>query len=196
MTTTDADIAAITEQLRICLSWCGNRISAVPDIDDISSTFRSRELSKHALNVFPKSCHTKHSDFILHAFSDFTAQRARLISDLASDIAAELPRPKSLLIFNWHCSLFDGAATAETLGFLDDDYMPPWDTWLAILPVPELSYGTHCLLSWVPEALADRIDGGIIVDPAESLSWCSISSNGKLIIHGWGNVVNDAPAHM
>jgi hypothetical protein len=101
------------------------------------------------------------------------------------EIQTQLHRPKSLIVLDWSSSLFDGAATPETHGFLDEYCIPPWDTWLGLGKV-EGAYASNCLTSWVPNWMSDGMDSGIAVDPASCLSWCSVSPDGKLQCRAWG----------
>lgn len=186
-----ADFSIIAEQLRVSLAWCAKR--ELPPDRDYSNTFRSSTLAAHAARAFPDSCHTKYSAKMADAFAEFTRHRTSQVTTAIQDnAAAELTRPRSLLAFNWRSSLFDGAATPQTLGFLNDDYMPPWDTWLHIVCISELDYDPYCLISWVPQSLAGEINSGIVVDPAESLSWCTVSPTGTIILHGWGKPIGKA----
>lgn len=191
MTATDADTTAITQQLRICFAWCGNRVSSVGEDDDFAVTFRSPELATAAQRVFPASCHTKFSQQVVDRFHEFTIQRESLLTERATILTAELHRPRSLLMFKWRYSLFDGAATPESLGFLNDDYMPPWDTWLQLVPTTSGEPESCGLMTWVPEPIGPYVNAGIIVDPAQSMSWCSLASDGKIRLHGWGQQWGD-----
>jgi hypothetical protein len=86
-----------------------------------------------------------------------------------------------LLAFTPDGTLQDGAATLATDGFLDDDNIPPWDTWIWYVindPVstPEFWSGTvtdSYLLSWVPDSLIKVVDAGIDVNPEECIRWAA-----------------------
>ncbi|MEZ6101720.1 MAG: hypothetical protein R3E01_22530 [Pirellulaceae bacterium] len=187
----DTNIAAVARQLCICFAWCGNRVTSVGKNDDIAITFRSRELATAAQRVFPESCFTNFSQQVVDRFREFTDERESLITAPLSVINAEFHRPRSLLMFKWQCSLFDGAATIASLGFLNDDYMPPWDTWLQIVETTSEEPESCVLISWVPEPIGPYVNAGIIADPAESMSWCSLSSAGRIVPHGWGQPWGD-----
>ncbi|MBV7338334.1 hypothetical protein KFU94_60930 [Chloroflexi bacterium TSY] len=100
-------------------------------------------------------------------------------------LETELTRPKALLVTDWAKSLFDGAITPETDGFIDDDCMPPWDCWVDICNIEE-AYGDLCLISWVPPLLAEKVDRGIFIDAAECMSWLVVDSMGIISLNGWG----------
>jgi len=120
------------------------------------------------------------------AFAEFKWYRASQVKATTARFAeAEFARESSLLAFRWRSSLFDGAATPLTSGFLNDDYMPPWDTWLHTLCIPDLDDDPCCLISWVPSFLTAEVDSAMFVDPARSLSWCVVSSTGALTLRRW-----------
>lgn len=83
----------------------------------------------------------------------------------------ELARPRALLIVDPDASLSDGAARVASSGYIDDNNIPPWDTWLIVMPPPPNSSGSPCLLCWVPEWAAGLVDAGIVVNPEQCLSW-------------------------
>ncbi|MSR56136.1 MAG: hypothetical protein EXS05_00445 [Planctomycetaceae bacterium] len=179
------------------LDWCSGFITDRPEGRNVSEVFRSPELSESAQQVFPDSCHTRFSDSIVIAFNEFLARRRELtiarprstlntVFGCGPGVATrELVRQKSLLVTDWTASLFDGALSPETEGFIDESAMPPWDTWLCLLQVSD-SHGQVCLLSWVPHWLADKVDFAIRVDAAECLSWLIVGDNEELQLHGWG----------
>ncbi|MDA0179346.1 hypothetical protein OJ997_03475 [Solirubrobacter phytolaccae] len=83
-----------------------------------------------------------------------------------------------LLVFAPDETLSDGAAEEATLGFLDEDNTPPWDTWIGVFHAQaRLSPRWHddapldYLVSWVPKDLVDRVTIGIEVNPEECLVW-------------------------
>lgn len=86
---------------------------------------------------------------------------------------------------DWNKSLFDGALTPETRGFIDEDGMPPWDCWLGIRPVANSVTGS-CLVSWVPQWLSDEVDFGIRVDAAECLAWAELVMDDHIAVKQWG----------
>jgi hypothetical protein len=156
------------------------------------SRFRSENLKPYAQKTFPESCHTGFCESVERAFDDFVKGRRKLVGgELPSDelAAAELYRPKSILVVDWASSLFDGAVTPETDGFIDDDCMPGWDSWLALGEVPS-SYGKKCLICWVPPELSEKVNFGVEVDAASCMSWLSVNENGEISLAGWGRSVS------
>lgn len=66
--------------------------------------------------------------------------------------------------------LADGAAEAESHGFLDVNNTPPWDTWVAFVHYPETSEDSY-LLAWTPPEFVQLVDAGIEVIPEECVKW-------------------------
>ncbi|MBX3435037.1 MAG: hypothetical protein KF847_17100 [Pirellulales bacterium] len=156
------------------------------------SRFRSADLESYAQQTFPESCHTQFSESVELAFKGFVNARRKLVGgELPSDelVTAELSRPKSILVVDWEGSLFDGAVTPETEGFIDDDCMPGWDSWLTLADVPT-SHGKKCLICWVPEELAEKVNFGVSVDAASCMSWLKVNQNGGMSLVGWGRSVS------
>jgi hypothetical protein len=178
-----------------CLAWCHRWKNAPPRATQVTEVFRSQLLGAAARAVLPESCHTKYSRATDIAFNDFRAMRKKLAaspdaSPPPADVQVELNRPKAVIVLDWSSSLFDGAATPETDGFLDDNYIPPWDTWLVLGEV-EGAYSPKCLVGWVPSWMSEGMDSAIAIDPASCLSWCTLSPTGELQCRGWGKRWDD-----
>ena len=182
MIAVDVDTADVQRQLAVCMT----RHSSVSlqSASDLTSTFRSDSLSTFAAAVLPESCHTPFSPELLRHFQRFTTERERLASNVAITTESEFHRDQSLLIVNWRPSLFDGAVVPETRGFINEAYIPGRDTWLSIVPIHS-EYGTHGLICWIPESLADDVDSAVRVDPASCLAWC-YTKDQRLRHHPWG----------
>ena len=180
-------LLAFKERLRACLNYCHDRRIRLQNEGDHSGVYRSAELEPAATSVFPDSCHTKPSHDLSVRFDEFVSTRMSKTSQPPipeSVVQEEISRPKSLLLTDFAKSLFDGAVTPETDGFVNDDCMPPWDCWIDLLEV-ETSYGGWCLVSWVPASLSDQIDFSIEVDAAECMSWLRLVGD-NLEILDWG----------
>lgn len=75
-----------------------------------------------------------------------------------------------LLIYWPDMDLADGAAEAESRGFLDVNNTPPWDTWVAFVHYPDNSEQSY-LVAWVPPEFIRLADAGIQVIPEECVKW-------------------------
>lgn len=178
----------IERLLSPCLHWCSDLVDRKLPGLDVSKALRSQQLESLAKRVFPDSCHTTFSNELEMQFERFLRKRETLSQSKhlpAETVVDELKRGRSLLLTDWEASLFDGALTPDTDGFMDDDAMPPWDTWCALVKTKE-SVGEVCLLSWVPCWMSDKIDVAIQIDAAESLSWVKIFGEAKPEVTGWG----------
>lgn len=151
-----------------------------------STGARSVELAGFAKNIFPESCGTTFSSETVQHFDDFIDRRSELAVNPSSvgEIKWDTANP-NLLVVNWKDSLFDGACSPITNGFLDDDCMPGWDTWLAIVSLDDKSE-TVGLLCWIPCELESAVDSAISIDAASCMSWVSENSGGEFFLHGWG----------
>ncbi len=173
----------ISHELRNAMAWY--------DFDDQvkNSNFRSDYLKTQANKAFPKSCHTTYSELVQQGVQGLLdARRGRVEGKLVTsdEVDKELHRSNSLLVVDWESSLFDGAVTPETDGFIDDYCMPGWDSWLGLAEA-DSSHGEKCLVCWVPEHLSARVNFGIEVDAASCMSWLRHSEVGKLELIGWGD---------
>ncbi|ADB16925.1 hypothetical protein Psta_2254 [Pirellula staleyi DSM 6068] len=168
--------------LSICQSFYA--YSAVNSSDNF---YRSSELAALAKQVLPESCHTRFSRDIAKAFSQYTSEKSRLSSKSKpiQNVRFNSNDPLSLLLVNWRESLFDGAGSPETYGFIDDDWIPGWDTWLAIVSLNGKP-NEHALLCWVPSELCREVDSAINLDAARCMSWLAYDHTNKPYLVGWG----------
>jgi len=79
-----------------------------------------------------------------------------------------------LLVYFPDLDLCDGAAEAESRGFLDVNNTPPWDTWVAFAHYPDNSDHSY-LVSWVPPQFIPLAGAGIRVNPEECVKWLTDS---------------------
>jgi hypothetical protein len=122
------------------------------------------------------------------AFSHYLATKAAILQAQAvkKEVRTNVSDPLSLLLVNWQSSLFDGVCSPETYGYLDEDCIPGWDTWLAIVELEKQQDG-HALLCWVPPELCREVDSAIAVDAAQCMSWLAFDQHSKTpFVVGWG----------
>jgi hypothetical protein len=75
-----------------------------------------------------------------------------------------------LLVYFPDQDLADGAAEAESRGFLDVNNAPPWDSWIAAVQFEPPSSDSH-LITWVPPEFVPLVDAGIHANPEECIQW-------------------------
>lgn len=182
----------LQSSVKSCLALCQQYISEAPQDDDWETAFRSEALADVANRVLPESCHTKFGEATFREFANFLDSRQRLVqntedvSPIEEEVVQrEMLRAKSLLLTDWSKSLFDGAVAPETNEFINDDCIPPWDTWIELVRVED-ACGPCCLVSWVPHWLSEEMELGILADAAECLSWVTVDKMGRLARNGWG----------
>jgi hypothetical protein len=78
-----------------------------------------------------------------------------------------------VLVWERDTTVDDGVGEAETGGFLDDSFMPPWDTWVASV---EEASRAGCLLSCIPGVFVERVQRVIDVNAYGALYWLVGSS--------------------
>lgn len=92
----------------------------------------------------------------------------------ALDLQAELGRPQAFVIFEPAHTLSDGAAYVASHGYLDEHNLPPWDTWVAVVPSPRGELGVAGLLCWVPSWARGHVEDGMAVNPEACLHWAEL----------------------
>jgi hypothetical protein len=185
------DRRSLRDRLRSAMDWAGALTTSAPDTAQVRTCLRSDFLARDAIAVFPNGLSTVIGDSERVAFLRLVAARAAILDLRDNDIEftwqnaeAELTAAQSMLLFKPHESLFDGAATPPTYGFLNANYFPPWDTWLDLVDGAADVYGP-ILVSWVPRWCRQFVDDGIAVDPAGCLGWGMALDDG-IACRGWG----------
>lgn len=132
---------------------------------------RSAALSPCAKGLFPHGTGTDFSHGTQSAMIDLVAARASANIVAPSKVDSDaINEPNTLLLFRWGESLFDGAGTPASLGYIDDDYFPPWDTWLTVTSTSQPN-DADCLVSWVPTWARPLVENAMAASPTECLSW-------------------------
>jgi hypothetical protein len=173
------------------LEWAGTSAPEWPVGETAVLTLRSPELSDAARWVFPDQngsdlarAASKITDFV-HLRKSLLRSRSGERKWTTSQAEQEVDRPQSLLLFRPAYSLFDGAATPASDGFINDEYFPPWDTWLTMVRWSPTGYGNLGLLTWVPHCVVARVNEAMVVDPGSCLCWVW-SDGAQLWRRDWG----------
>ena len=180
-TSDQLSLTTLEPYLSIVKAYC--RLLNGAEITD--RRFRSPELEGNAHQAFPDSCHSQFSRAMLQQLDEIHAKRKLIASDQRGHSPATLDEGGRLLLVNWRESLFDGACSPITDGFLDEDCMPGWDTWVRVVSLDE-SQAAHALVCWIPSELVPAVNGALMIDAAQCMSWLRQESNGMLATAGWG----------
>lgn len=79
--------------------------------------------------------------------------------------------------YGWDTAMGEGTPASKAV--IDDAYLPPWDTWFAVLPlVREGSDAEYVLLAWIPSELETLVQDAINVGATEPIEWLDIKSSG------------------
>ena len=101
---------------------------------------------------------------------------ASLVAHVVQTRRAQLPKVAGSAagrLFAYHPeeNLCDGAAVAESEGFLDVENAPPWDTWVGWIEGNAGQPESGCLLAWVPGVFCPHANGGVEVNAEECIYW-------------------------
>jgi hypothetical protein len=82
-----------------------------------------------------------------------------------------------LLVYFPDAELCDGAAEAESNGFLDVHNCPPWDTWVGFFSdsADPSSSDANYLVAWIPAEFVELVSAGIAVNPEGCIAWLDTS---------------------
>lgn len=138
--------------LSATISWCFPRI----DVSNPATCLRSPQTR-------PRLFTTSHLDTVREALQG----RYPLPEPLTQ--AGDL-RGGRLVVYFPDQDLADGAAEAESRGFLDVNNTPPWDTWVAFIQTHGDSHDSH-LIAWIPREFISLVEAGIRVNPEECIVW-------------------------
>ena len=107
---------------------------------------------------------------------DLFVERATLLALDNVRTDTETWRGGRLLICYPERSVWDGAAEPVSEGFIDEDDMPPWDTWCY--------YGTEnethivpFIVAWVPPEFINLAQKAVDYNPVASIKWAASVSN-------------------
>jgi hypothetical protein len=69
-------------------------------------------------------------------------------------------------------------------GVIDAAFLPPWDTWFALLTLdPKIEFSTlHLLLAWIPLELTHKVQRAIDVSASQALAWLSDRFEGDCLV--------------
>lgn len=152
-----ASLEPFWQRVAETIAWCLPRVDLASPRDCLrTASVRGRTLER--------SYHECVSGVARARQQELWPIRAEPIEDLAGG---------RLLVYFPNADLCDGAAEAESQGYLDVYNTPPWDTWVAFVSEPgdnDISYSEY-LIAWVPPAFVRLAASGILVNPEECIRW-------------------------
>ncbi|GDX40448.1 hypothetical protein LBMAG21_07400 [Armatimonadota bacterium] len=178
---TTPDRMELRRRLAETIAWC--RLHA--SIDNPQDCLRTPSLRPSNLRTEPNEW-----GYFEYDWGTLEKQRA-VVSALAEKRAALLREANTysavippdlaggrLLIASPEDSLWCGASRIESLDFIGDSDILPWDTWVMYLQVTRpLEHGrTHtlsCILCWIPPEFIELVKKGMEVDPVGCFSWAT-----------------------
>lgn len=161
-------LRGIKQALADTIAWCSQKYT----VFDRASYLRSLPLAPVSFDFYQEAT--------FQGAMEQVSQRRKQLLQAQGQGTASLPSPLpgKLMVVYPGLSLFDGAATPETEGFLNDEYMPPWDTWVHYEPrkpgQPKGEWDDSLepfLIAWVPQDMVDKVNRGMAVNPTECTRW-------------------------
>lgn len=152
-------MASFSERLLETIAWCRVRI----DTGDALNCFRSEQL-RPSRNVVHE-CRTDSE--VGRIVDNVIARRSVAVANSdGADIDYMWPeRGDRLFAFRPQDSLFHASSPPMSQGFIDDDEIAPWDTWIEAVD-------GH-VLTWVPSVFVSLVGDAIMVNPEECIRWAS-----------------------
>jgi hypothetical protein len=148
-------VEAIWQRLAETILWCAPRANRT----EPSTCLRSADIR-------PRTLQPSYSAGV----NDVAANR-RLCLRQRVDPRRDLAGGR-ILVYGPDEELSDGAAEAETAGYLDVNNCPPWDTWISLTQFSDGASGRAAhLFSWVPPVFLDDVQRGIEVNPEQCIMW-------------------------
>jgi hypothetical protein len=157
------ELEALKESLRDTLDWCCGRFK----MESLQNSLRSDELK-------PNADICGHKNFEAIVLDVVSRRHGQVKRKRAVQEGAPLAMGRLLASFPL-ISLSHGLSVPETGGFINDDEVPPWDSWVypVPLPNPERHPCMGFLISWVPANLISAVEEAIAINAEESLQWVS-----------------------
>jgi hypothetical protein len=146
-------------ELREAQAWCVSRA----DLARPKECLRSEELRPPLL--LPSRLETV--DAVRRRRKTLLGHR-HFSSDLAPEVASASGR---LIAYNPDFNLACGTSEYETDGYFDVDNTPPWDTWVALLDVPNAQHFETSLIAWVPPVFVSLVQAGIKLIAERCVMW-------------------------
>jgi hypothetical protein len=160
----------LAETIAYCALW-------EKGTDTLVDQFRSASLRPPEFTGDP--CMSEHTHNQIPYIIDNLIEKREDLLQIQQIVLPQLKLPLAggrILAFDPDESTCDGASMFATQGFLDDDNVPPWDTWIYYVmngPKAVPSQYHSYLLSWVPNSLVPIVSKGISTNSEECLCWAT-----------------------
>ncbi|MFC4637703.1 hypothetical protein [Deinococcus hohokamensis] len=80
-----------------------------------------------------------------------------------------------------------GEGEPASQGVIDEIYLPPWDTWFALLSLE----GSSLLLAWIPQVFEPMVEDARLVGATEPLAWLDDLPTDPLYgVEGWAGIAD------
>lgn len=172
------DLDSIRASLSSVLTLCDKWRYHPPDMEDLSTVFRTPSLAATAATVVPETFRRTNS--LLPILLDrFLENRQSIVPRHDPDLAeSELQRPCSLHLVDIFGVIEDDMVADQTDHYVQQTLeLPPWDTWV---------WRENCfLISWIPEWMQQRMNYGIISESAGAHSWLRVNRDDHLELLGY-----------
>jgi hypothetical protein len=142
-----------------------------------ATSLRSKELGQ-CLPDYPEEW--LYGVFHPQQINDLIEQRRQLLAEAGA--AASLRKGRILVVLSDSDTAM-GEGTPASKGVIDDAYLPPWDTWFALLPLRQGSYRESVLLAWIPSVLETLVQNAIDVAASQHIEWLDAAPNGAWPVH-------------
>lgn len=112
-------------------------------------------------------------------------KRAELLGETAHEDTAP---PGRILAVLQDTDLYMGEGFAPSQGVIDWNYLPPWDTWFAYLPLER----TGVLLAWIPSLFEPLVEAARVTAATEPLAWLDDLPTESYFLNqdGWPDVAD------
>lgn len=171
--------ASFVSALQQSQAWCGPRVDPQRPTDCLRSA---------ALRPPNYPDFWTYGDLYPNLIQDLVTRRQAL---LALNPLASNHQPGRILAVLQNADTSMGEGTPASGGFIDDVYLPPWDTWFAYLPLT-----TGMLLAWIPEVFEAAVERAQEVAATEPLAWLNVALQDTRVPRtfgdpGWAGVARE-----
>jgi hypothetical protein len=166
------DWKAHRQALAEAQAWCALKL----DVAEPATSLRSTELKPDG---YPSEW--EYGVFNLQATNKVVQRRRQIL--LTSAASSAQVRGQILCVFG-NSDLYMGEGDLPSGGVIDEIYLPPWDSWFALITLdPAIEFNIpSLLLAWIPAELVQAVQNAIEVAATEPLAWLSDRFEGEGLV--------------